>query len=1079
MDHGRLFRDIVETSPDGIWVLDLDGRTIYANAEIARLYGVPESEVMDLTVFDTLDEEGRAQFRAHLADLRTGALNPHNVEVQFVRRDGSVRWVLVRESELRAEDGSLTGILHRLTDYTEQRQLADTVRANEQRLAEAQRIARIGSWEWQLASDEITGSAQLYELYGLSADSFPVCYEQFIQIVHPDDRPTVDDAVADALAGLDEFVFVARLKGPGDTWVWTRGRGVTVRDDAGRAVAMKGTHQDITEVKETEQTLQDYASQNAIMRAVASAANEAESLTEVLRQAESLVLLHDDWRRARAFVPARDGSGLVPLLIDPDADSGDDQPDEADADSAMELELARRAFEHQTSLWSEDRLTIAFCISYADEVCAVVTITSDPPLFRHDMIQAMVEQVAVQLGRVAERERTARELAQARDGAMEASRQKSEFLATMSHEIRTPLNGVIGLNDLLLRTNLDSNQHRLSSGVQVAGRALLSVINDILDFSKIEAGKLELERIDFEVRPVFDQVANVLSESARSKGLELMVSCHPAVPESLAGDPTRLAQVLTNLGSNAIKFTDVGEVMIRATAEPVDDRVRLMVEVVDTGVGVDELSVDDLFAPFTQADASTTRIHGGTGLGLAISRDIVEAMGGEIGLKPNPGGGSVFWFTLMLDPSVGDAPDPADAHATAHLCGRRVLIVDDNVHNRLILEEQLAWWGVRSYAASSADEALQMLDQALIDGDPFEAALLDMAMPVRDGFHLAADIRRDPAFDDLELVMLTSLSTPDPARVRRYNISECLTKPVLAGVLRSSLLEHLAGVGTRTGSGVDRASTEGPTHRILVVEDNTLNQLVAAGILESLGYEAVTASDGIEALEILESEQFDAVLMDVQMPRLDGYGATRRLRERESDGRRIPVIAMTAAAVEGERERCLAAGMDDFLTKPVDQAGVAAILREWLDDDHIWVEPDRPAAAPPAQEPPRQEPLRGLDIPRIDELRDLDPGDTSYLDRAIGNFVTRTPTTLETIRTAWRTGDSAQLKAVSHKLAGGALNLGVERAGRIAQQIETAVDQGTSELAGPLIEALDEALTEGRTALLDYQATYSDEAPAD
>ena len=305
----------------------------------------------------------------------------------------------------------------------------------------------------------------------------------------------------------------------------------------------------------------------------------------------------------------------------------------------MELELANRAFHERRSVWAEDRLTIAFPVSYADEVCAVVTITSAPPLFRFELIESMVEQVAVQLGRVAERERAERELADARDGAMEASRQKSEFLATMSHEIRTPLNGVIGLNDLLLRTGLDADQLRLASGVQVASRALLAIINDVLDFSKIEAGMLELEKLDFEVRAVFDQVASMLAEAARAKGLELIVSCHPDVPEVLAGDPTRLAQVLTNLGSNAVKFTESGEVYVRATATPhADGGTLLHVSVTDTGVGVPDGDVESLFEAFTQADASTTRRYGGTGLGLAISREIVDALGGKIGLRPQPGG---------------------------------------------------------------------------------------------------------------------------------------------------------------------------------------------------------------------------------------------------------------------------------------------------------------------------------------------------------------------------------------------------------------------------------------------------------
>ena len=610
-------------------MFDLEGRTIYANPRIAQMYGIDESELDQLTVFDTLDAQGRRQFAAHLDRVRQGHVNSDEVEVQFVRRDGSAMWALVRESTLMAPDGSGTAVLHRISDYGDRRLIVESLRTSERRLAEAQRIARIGSWEWDLERDEIAGSEGLYALYGLDPDDFPATYADFLDIVHPDDRALVDDAVQAALRNDEEFVFVARVQASGGEWVWTRGRGKTHRDSSGRVLRMSGTHQDVTETKLAEMALEDSVSQNALMQAVATAANEARTLEDVLGQAQALVLLHDDWRRGRAFVPAADGHGVVPLYIfDSDREADAAEPD----GFRTELDLANRAFREGRTLWDDARLTIAFCVSFADEVCAVITITSDPPLYRHDMITAMAEQVAVQLGRVAERERAERQLATARDAAMEASRQKSEFLATMSHEIRTPLNGVIGLNDLLLRTRLDAGQVRLASGVQVASRALLGVINDVLDFSKIEAGKLQLEQLDFEVRPVFDQVASLLAESARAKGLELMVSCHPDVPEVLRGDPTRLAQVLTNLGSNAVKFTEHGEVLVRATAEPAPDgRTQLRVEVSDTGVGIRDTDVSGLFDPFTQADASTTRMYGGTGLGLAISREIVEALGGEIG----------------------------------------------------------------------------------------------------------------------------------------------------------------------------------------------------------------------------------------------------------------------------------------------------------------------------------------------------------------------------------------------------------------------------------------------------------------
>lgn len=1072
MDLASLYRDVVETSPDGIWVFDLDGRTLFANPALARMFGAETSELVDLTVFDSLDEVGREQFALHLEQLRRGELNAGDVECRFVRRDGSFLWVLVRESALRGPDGQIVGIVHRLADISDRRTMVEDLTTSQRRLAEAQRIARIGSWEWDVRRDEIYGSEGLYELYGLDPASFPATYSDFLDIVHPDDRATVDEAVRAALDDASGFVFVVRVRAADERWVWSRGRGQAHCDESGQVVRMSGTHQDVTETKLAEMALEDSVSQNALMQAVATAANEARSLEEVLGQAQHLVLLHDDWERGRGFVPTADGRSVVPLYIsDEDRDADQVDPDEA----RRELAVAQRAFEERRTVWDERRLTIAFCVTVADEVAAVITITSAPPLYRHEMITAMVEQVAVQLGRVAERERAERELATARDAAMEASRQKSEFLATMSHEIRTPLNGVIGLNDLLLRTRLDPDQVRLASGVQVASRALLGVINDVLDFSKIEAGMLELERIDFPVRQVLDQVVDLLGESARAKGLDLVVSCGSDVPEVLRGDPTRLAQVLTNLGSNAIKFTEQGEVVVRATAAPhPGGRTLLRVEVTDTGVGVEEPEVAALFDPFTQADASTTRMYGGTGLGLAISREIVGALGGRIGHRANPGGGSVFWFTAVLEDPAGSAVDPDDEHARESLDGRRVLLADTHRARREALAARLARWGLRHAEVDDAQSAVEALADAADRGEPFHAVLTDRVLAGPDGLDLAGAGRRVAAYDAPVLLALPS-GSPGADRPGGLRVSDALAAPVTSSALRDALLEHLAGVRPRRTVDDDRApgAVDRRRRRVLVVEDNPVNQMVAVGVLEALGHEAETADDGLSAVAALKATHYDAVLMDVQMPRMDGYAATREIRAHESAGRRVPVIAMTAAAVEGERDRCLAAGMDDFLTKPVDPGALRAVLGRWLDDvpepgPRVSREDDRET-----REKEQTMIIEGLDVARLDELRDLDPGNTAYLDRAIGNFVTNTPGTFDTIRRASEAGDTPTLKQVAHKLAGGALNLGVTPAGRIAQQIEVAVDAGDAAGAAALLGQLERALEEGRAAVLAYQASYS------
>ncbi|HET7532348.1 MAG TPA: response regulator [Nocardioidaceae bacterium] len=1076
MDLGTLYRDIVETSMDGIWVIDDQGRTLYANPRIAELLGRTPEELDGLTAFDALDDQGRRQFAEHLRDLRRGELHSHEVECLWVRKDGGKLWVLVRESALHDEQGNLLGFLHRVSDYSERRRLFEELSSSRQRLSEAQRIAKVGSYEWDLVDDVITASDELHALYGIPRGSFGGTYTAFLETVHPDDRHIVDEAVMAALQGADTFDFVVRVTRNGEP-AWMRGRGEVFRDAHGVPIRARGTHQDVTDAKESELFLEDLVAQNTLMQVMATAANEAETLIDLLATAQPLLLHHDDWVRGRGFVPHPEHPGdLVPVYVDREQREEDaEQPDLV----AFEMGLARSAYRERGQVWDEathpGRPSIGFPVMLGTDVAIVIVITASTPFERHAMIRQMIDQVAVQLGRVAERERAAKELAAARDAAMEASRQKSEFLATMSHEIRTPLNGVIGLNDLLLRTDLDAHQQRLASGAQIASRALLGVINDILDFSKIEAGRLELENVDFEVRPVFDQVASVLAESARSKGLELIVSCHPDVPEFLNGDPTRLAQVLTNLGSNAVKFTDEGEVFIRATAEDGPDEATLLrVEVADTGVGVDPDKREHIFDPFSQADASTTRQYGGTGLGLAIAEEIVAALDGEIGLDSTVGEGATFWFTARLGSAGKRSTDSGLVRQRDALAGRRVLVVDDNANNRLILSEHLSRWDVRATTAAGTLRGLELMQEAAAVGDRFDAVLLDMAMPEHDGMHLAAMVRADEHLAATPLIMLTSSAEPAAEELRGVGIVECLTKPVLAGDVLHALLRVLDGEAPaprRTCSTtLERRDTVPDTDRplILVVEDNPVNQLVALGILETLGYAADTADDGFEAVDAWKRGSYAAVLMDVQMPRMDGYAATRAIRDLEGEGKRTPVLAMTAAAVEGEREKCLAAGMDDFLTKPVNPEALGAMLRRWLTGE-------RGGHTVIPEQQTRKEGV--LDLDRLDMLRDLDPDSTSYLDKAIGNFVARAPESVHAIRAATSTHDHEALTYAAHRLKGSALNLGLPAVGHLAHELELLGDTGITGETAALVEDLEEALSKAVSEVLGYQRCYHGDQP--
>ncbi|MCB8958156.1 MAG: response regulator [Nocardioides sp.] len=520
------------------------------------------------------------------------------------------------------------------------------------------------------------------------------------------------------------------------------------------------------------------------------------------------------------------------------------------------------------------------------------------------------------------------ELATARDAALEASRAKSAFLATMSHEIRTPMNGVIGLTDLLLTTPLDERQQQYAEGVRGAGSALLAIINDILDFSKVEAGRLDLEHIDFDVVQLVEEVAELVAEGAHAKDLELLAYCSPELPSGLRGDPARLRQVLLNLAGNAVKFTHEGEVVIRAQLETrTPDGVVARFEVSDTGIGIDDEHRAELFQPFSQADTSTTRRYGGTGLGLAICRQLVNAMGGELGVSSTPGVGSTFWALVPLDLAVEPAtvsPPPAEG-----LGGLRVLVVDDNQTNRVILHDQLTAWGMHVDAVDSGPTALAMMRTALHEGRRYDLGLLDLCMPHMDGLELGRRISGDPDLAGTPLVLLTSGPDVGRTEANAVGISASLTKPVLLTRLRTVLRSIVATAAPAAPVAAAPTPTSG-RGRVLVVEDGEINQLVATGILESLGYDVTVADDGLLALEELDRATYDAVLMDVRMPNLDGYGATAEIRRREGAERHTPIIAMTASAIEGDREECLAAGMDDYVSKPIDRASVDAVLGRWV-----------------------------------------------------------------------------------------------------------------------------------------------------
>ncbi|MEY2398056.1 MAG: hypothetical protein QOJ00_1230 [Actinomycetota bacterium] len=887
---------IVESSDDAIFSTSLTGEVRTWNRGAEQLYGFTAEEMIGQEVWPMVPPELWPETQGAVARLASGDLIDH-FETRGVRKDGSTIDVSVQASPI-LEHGAVVGVSIVARNISARREAEVSLARSEARLAEAQRVAGVGSWWVDVQSGRLQWSDELFRQLGYEPGEVEPTLALLFERVHPDDREGLRASVSLSFTENRTSDREHRVVLPDGSVHWHAVHTVPVVDDDGVVVSVHGTAQDVTQAREREAQVRFQAQ---LLSAVGESI-VASDLSGVISYwgpgAEALY----GWTAEEAV--GRTVYDVVPTRLTP-AQALDMRDHHARGESWTAVVEVRR----RDGSWFLAQITNTPVVDAEGHTIAITGLSAD----------------------VSVREEATARLERARDHALEASLLKSNFITNVSHEIRTPMNGVLGMTELLLETPLDARQLEYAEAARDSADSLLHIINDLLDISKIEAGQLALESIDFSTATVIQDVAESFAAAAEAKGVELVVDIDDDLPVAMRGDPLRLRQVLTNLLANAVKFTNAGHIAARCRVVTSDlGALVVRLEIEDTGIGMAPATAARVFEPFAQADSSTTRVYGGTGLGLSITRQLVELMDGKCGVVSELGSGSTFWVEL--------SPSPAGRRgATFHLetysdilTGTRILVADDNAVVADVVARYLRWSGAEVTTVGSGAASVAAIGAASDGGTPFEVAVVDMQMPDMTGLEVAStiaalDIARPPAI----VVMTTSTNDRALVDIGSFGIVGELAKPIARDLLRRRISEIVSGVDSPDKHVTPDEATPG-RGVILLAEDNPINQKVVAAMLTSEGYAVSVVNDGRKAADAARSSHYDVVLMDCQMPKMDGYEATAAIRAEESTGARVPIVALTASAMAEDKERCLSAGMDDYLAKPVPKAELLAAIARWV-----------------------------------------------------------------------------------------------------------------------------------------------------